>query len=67
MKGVEFMYRTYKKPIDTELSISMWDGDTMCYTVFESKDEMEIEKERIRKIEKECQEAKKSYLESLEE
>ena len=44
-----------------------WDGDTYYYSVFESKEEMEKEQERIKKIDEDIKKAYEAYLNSLKD
>ena len=46
------MYRTYTKPEDEQYVICSWDGDCYSYTVCESQEEYNEEKDR-RKIDEE--------------
>lgn len=52
------------------LVTSMFDGDCVTYTVYESKEEMEAEKMRLARLDDECKREKQAYadyLNSLEE
>ena len=59
------MKRTYTQPTENQIFISSWDGDSMYYTIFESEEEKEIELQRLAKIDREYEESKKAYLNSL--
>lgn len=56
------MYRTYKLEGNEKYFISNWDGDCTYYTVFETEEEMNKEKERLKKIDDEYKEAMKKLL-----
>jgi hypothetical protein len=58
------MYRTYELKGNEKYFIFSWSGDTGYYSVFETLEEMEKEKKRLKKIEKEYEEAMKRYLTS---
>lgn len=58
------MYRTYELTGNEKYFISNWDGDCMSYSVFDSPEEMEQEKQRLKKIEDEYKEAMRRYLNS---
>ena len=61
------MYRTYQlteKEKDKFVK-SMWDGDTISYSVFDTKEEYEAEMERLRKIEEEAKQRKEEYYKSI--
>lgn len=63
------MYRTYTKtkPENEQFVMSHWDGDCYSYTVCESQEEYDAEKERLAKIDEEYRQAKENYLKSLKE
>lgn len=56
------MYRTYKLEGNEKYFISSWDGDYTYYTVFETEEEMNKEKERLKKIDDEYKEAMKKLF-----
>ena len=58
------MYRTYKLNGNEKYFIHHWDGDCSSYSVFETLEEMNEEKKRLKKIEDEYNEAMKRYLNS---
>lgn len=45
--------------------IPIWDGDTYSYTVCETDEEYEEEKERIKKIDEEAERKHQEYLDYL--
>ena len=61
------MYRTYKLNGNEKYHFMTWDGDTYYYSVFESKEEMEKEQERIKKIDEDIKKAYEAYLNSLKD
>lgn len=61
------MYRTYSLNGNEKYVTSFWDGDTLIHTVYSSQDEMIADAERLAKIDREYEEAKKAYLSSLKE
>jgi len=60
------MYRTYERPIEGTIYISLFDGDCTTYTVFESEEEKEMEQKRIKKINIEAEEKRNEYIKYLE-
>ena len=44
------MYRTYRLKGNEKYFIMTWDGDCYSYTVFDSQEEMDEDKKRLKKI-----------------
>lgn len=67
------MYRVYssaerdKAAAEGHPTKLFWDGECYSYAIYKDQAEYDAEMERIRKIDKECEEAHKRYRESLKE
>lgn len=59
--------RVWELPKDSKYYLSYWDGDTFSYEVFDTEEEMNKEKERLAKINKEYEDNMNDYRKSLEE
>lgn len=58
------MYRTYELTGNEKYVLTNFDSDCVSYTVCDSLEEMEQEKQRWKKIDEEYQEAMRRYLNS---
>ena len=63
------MYRTYELTEEEKNMpfTSMWAGDCMVYTIYETEEEKAEELARLARIDKEAEEAKKAYYNTLKE
>lgn len=61
------MYRTYNLEGNEDMNLvtQYWTGDCYAYSVFENKEEIDIEKKRIRKIEDDYKKQKEDYYNYL--
>ncbi|MDF2615368.1 MAG: hypothetical protein K0Q47_23 [Sedimentibacter sp.] len=60
------MINSYQSPKEGEIFISMWDGDCMIYTIFDTEEEKAAEVARRKKINDEAKEAHQNYIKYLE-